>query len=180
MMYTPSRLIPPVSAYWTQATTMPGNGILSLLKRSALLSLIGIFGLLMLATTARSEDNAVTTVVPIETIEAMHAVIRGQIHAFRADDAEAAYAYASPAVQRRFANPAQFVAMVRETYSTVVEHQSFTFIDEIITPAGPAQRVEFVSKDGLVWGGIYTFVEAEDGQLLISGVVLRRENALHV
>jgi hypothetical protein len=40
--------------------------------------------------------------------------------------------------------------------------------------------VEFVSEDGQVWGGIYTFEQSEDGELYISGVLLRRENARQI
>lgn len=142
---------------------------------------IGLLALLMMATVGAQAEQADTQpTVPAETIETMQSVIRGQIDAFQANDAETAFSYAAPGIQQRFANPARFVAMVRQSYSTVFEHQSFSFIDEALTPDGPAQRVEFVSEDGQVWGGIYTFVEADDGDLYISGVLLRRENARQI
>lgn len=142
---------------------------------------IGLLALFMVATFgAQAEETDGRLTVPPEMIETMQTVIRGQIDAFQADDAETAFSYAAPGIQQRFANPARFVAMVRQSYATVFEHQSFSFIDEALTPEGPAQRVEFVSEDGQVWGGIYTFEQSEDGELYISGVLLRRENARQI
>lgn len=152
----------------------------SAIHRIMLAGVIGILALVMMAMAARAQEAPPPSIVPLATIEAMQTVIRGQIDAFQANDAEAAYAYAAPGVQQRFASPARFVAMVRQGYSTVFEHQSFSFIDEALTPLGPAQRVEFVSEDGQVWGGIYTFEQADDGELFISGVMLRRENARQI
>lgn len=160
--------------------TSPRYQAVSPLHRVALAGLVGILALVMMAVTARAEEPISTAVVPVETIEAMQAAIRGQIGAFQANDADAAYAYAAPAIRQRFASPERFVAMVRQAYSTVFEHQSFSFIDEALTSAGPAQRVEFVTEDGLVWGGIYTFEEAATGELFISGVLLRRENTRQI
>lgn len=179
-----SNQTPPVSAYrnrtQSRAIAARRDQTASALHRIALASLIGILALMMLAMPARAQEPSATAFVPDETIQAMQSAIRGQIDAFQADDADAAFAYAAPAIRQRFASPARFVAMVRQAYSTVFEHQSFSFVDEALTTAGPAQRVEFVTEDGLVWGGIYTFEETDTGELFISGVLLRRENTRQI
>lgn len=182
IMNRASNQTPPVSAYRTKARAITAhrNQALSPLYRITLAALIGVLALVMMAVTARAQEPVTAAAVPVETIEAMQSAIRGQIGAFQANDADAAFAYAAPAIRQRFASPARFVAMVRQAYSTVFEHQSFSFIDEALTSAGPAQRVEFVTEDGLVWGGIYTFEEAETGELFISGVLLRRENTRQI
>lgn len=172
----------PVFAYRIKALAVAAHPdqAAKALHRIAFAGAIGILALFIMAGTAYAEDPATPHAVPPETIDAMQSAIRGQIDAFQSDDADAAYAYAAPGVRQRFASPARFVAMVRQGYSTVFEHQSFSFIDEALTPSGPAQRVEFVTEDGLVWGGIYTFEEADNGELFISGVLLRRENARQI
>lgn len=177
-----SNQTPPVSAYRNKARALAvqqENKAVGL-QRLVLAGLMGVLALLMLAAAARAQEPSTAQLVPVETIEAMQSAIRGQIDAFQADDAETAFGYAAPGIQERFSSPARFAAMVRRGYSTVFEHQSYSFIDEALTPEGPAQRVEFVSEDGQVWGGIYTFEEAEDGKLFISGVFLRRENATQI
>lgn len=177
-----SNQTPPVSAYRNKACAVATqrDQASSGLHRIALAGLIGVLALIMMAVAARAEEPSTAAIVPLATIEAMQSAIRGQIDAFQADDAEAAYAYAAPGVRQRFVSPARFIAMVRQAYSTVFEHQSFSFIDEALTSSGPAQRVEFVTEDGLVWGGIYTFEETDNGELFISGVLLRRENARQI
>lgn len=182
IMNRASNQTPPVSAYRTKARAIAAhrNQALSPLHWITLAGLIGVLALVMMAVTVRAQEPVTAATVPIETIEAMQSAIRGQIGAFQANDADAAFAYAAPAIRQRFASPARFVSMVRQAYSTVFEHQSFSFIDEALTSAGPAQRVEFVTEDGLVWGGIYTFEEADTGELFISGVLLRRENTRQI
>lgn len=177
-----SNQIPPVSAYRSQARAVAAYRYQAalVLHRIALAGVIGVLALIMMAIAVRAEETSTPVIVPLETVQAMQTAIRGQIDAFQSDDADAAYAYAAPGVRQRFASPARFVAMVRQGYSTVFEHQSFSFVDEALTPSGPAQRVEFVTEDGLVWGGIYTFEETDNGELFISGVLLRRENARQI
>ncbi len=122
----------------------------------------------------------ITLDVPSVTIERMQSIITAQIDAFLADDAEGAYAYAADVVKQRFPTPAQFVSMVQQGYPAVYAPQSYAFFASALTPRGPAQQVEFVGEDGQVWRGLYTFAETPDGELLISGVYLRRQNAQQI
>ena len=149
-------------------------------RTSALLRLgLALFtALALLATVLMTSAHAQAPLEPVpdRTAQAMQTIISAQIDAFRNDDADAAYAYASPAIKMRFPTASRFVSMVQEGYPAVYSPQSFTFLETAMTPRGPAQRVEFVGMDGQVWGGIYTFLEGDDGGLTISGVFLRREN----
>jgi hypothetical protein len=49
----------------------------------------------------------------------IESVISGQIEAFRAEDLERAFAFAGPGIQRQFATPENFGAMVRGGYPMV-------------------------------------------------------------
>ena len=140
------------------------------------LALLMILGLAAtLPGLARAQDSVAQDSVAPALAERMQAIIAAQIDAFRKDDAEAAYAFAAPSIRMRFPDPARFVSMVQEGYPAVYRPRSFTFEGTAMTPRGPVQRVEFVGLDGQVWAGLYTFLEAEDGALSISGVFLRRE-----
>ena len=145
-------------------------------QRLALVAFLGCLTALVIAVTTARADEAQSFVVPTETVEQMQSVIRAQIDAFRADDAEAAYAFASDPIKMRFPTAGMFVSMVQRGYPAVYAPQSFSFEGSALTERGPAQKGEFVAKDGQIWRGIYTFSAADDGRLLISGVFLRRGN----
>lgn len=143
------------------------------------LVLVGLFAFaaltLVLASVAKANESAPVQVAPA-LVERMQAVITAQIDAFLSNDADAAYAYAAPPIKMRFPNANLFVSMVERGYPAVYAPQSFSFAGTALTPEGPAQQVEFVGEDGQVWRGLYTFVEEDEGDLLISGVFLRRQN----
>lgn len=143
-------------------------------------SLLGL-GLAVLAACvflmtglARAEETP--TDVPVAVSERMQEIISAQIEAFRTEDAEAAYAYASPAIRMRFPTANMFVSMVQRGYPTVYSPLSFAFSDAAVTDRGPVQLVRFVAEDGQLWGGLYTFTQNDEGELFISGVFLRRQN----
>ncbi|MEM6710911.1 MAG: DUF4864 domain-containing protein [Pseudomonadota bacterium] len=125
---------------------------------------------------AQSTEDNQPALVPEATVEQMQTVIRAQIEAFRAEDAETAYSYASAPIKLRFPTAAMFVSMVQQGYPAVYSAQSYSFGDAALTPRGPAQRVELVAGDGQVWRGLYTFSENSEGDLRISGVFLLPEN----
>ncbi|MEM7650259.1 MAG: DUF4864 domain-containing protein, partial [Cyanobacteria bacterium P01_A01_bin.70] len=60
---------------------------------------------------------------------AIKTVIRQQLDAFQADDAELAFSFASPTIQAQFQSANQFMAMVRSQYATVYRPQSVEFGD---------------------------------------------------
>lgn len=129
----------------------------------------------VMASLVQAEETAPVE-VPSSTIERMQTIITAQIDAFLANDADAAYAFAAEPIKMRFPTAALFVRMVERGYPAVYAPQSFSFAASALTPSGPAQQVEFVGEDGQVWRGLYTFAEEDDGNLLISGVFLRRQN----
>lgn len=135
---------------------------------------------LALFTHSARADEAPAATVSSDLEERMHSIIAAQIDAFRAEDAETAYSYASPAIKRRFSNAQRFASMVERGYPAVYSAQSYEFIESALTPRGPAQMIEIVAPDGQIWGGIYTFSEDDEGSLSISGVYLRRQNAQQI
>ena len=140
------------------------------------LAFAALAALAMVMVSAVRADESLPTHVPTATIEQMKSVITAQIDAFLAEDAEAAYAFASEPIKRRFSTPNRFVSMVQRGYPVVYSPQSFSFGGSALTARGPAQQVRFIDEDGLIWRGLFTFAETDDGGLLISGVFLRREN----
>lgn len=145
-------------------------------QRLILMGALAFAALALALTTTAWANQAAPADVPTATIERMQAVITAQIDAFVNEDADAAYAFAAAPIKMRFPSANLFVSMVERGYPAVYSPQSFSFAAAALTPNGPAQQVEFVGEDGQVWRGLYTFVEADAGDLLISGVFLRRQN----
>lgn len=160
----------------TKVAAVPLRAFVERIQHIAFLSLAAFAALAMVMVATVQADDALPVEVPTITVERMQSVITAQIDAFLSEDAEAAYAYASEPIKRRFSSPNMFVSMVQRGYPVVYSPQSFSFGGAALTGRGPAQQVQFIDEDGLVWRGLFTFAESDEGSLLISGVFLRREN----
>ena len=57
----------------------------------------------------------------------IRSVILEQIQAFRSDDAQKAFSYATPAIKKRFKTPKSFLKMVRRSYISVYRPRAFEF-----------------------------------------------------
>lgn len=100
------------------------------------------------------------------------AIIRAQVEALTRGDANAAYSYASPAIQQLFPQPQTFFDMVRNGYAPVYRHRSFEFGETKSVDGNTAQRVRIIDADGEAWEALYTIERQADGTLKISGCVL--------
>jgi Domain of unknown function (DUF4864) len=120
--------------------------------------------LLGLAAPVRAADDVATA----------QGVIRSQVEAFSRDDAVTAYSYASPAIQNMFPQADIFLAMVRRSYAPVYRHKSFEFGEARAMDGKIAQVVHIVDADGVPWEALYTLELEPDGNVKISGCVLRK------
>lgn len=103
---------------------------------------------------------------------AFRQIISSQIDAFRADDADKAYAFAAPSLQQQFSSPAEFMAMVRKSYVPIYAPTRFSFGDVSNELGKPTQRVTVVGPHGRAWLARYGFVKHRAGQWRIAGVHL--------
>ena len=72
-------------------------------------NLTGLFFALSLIAPAAAEDRRAT----------IESVIEGQIEAFSRNDGDAAFAFASPEIQRMFGKPDRFMEAVRAGFAPV-------------------------------------------------------------
>lgn len=105
---------------------------------------------------------------------AIRQVIQGQMEAFRSDDWNAAFAYASPGIQTRFQNPQIFSQMVTQAYQPVYRPRGVQFRDVAASEFGPTQEVFVVGPDGLSYLAYYTMEQQAEGSWRISGCYLVR------
>ena len=104
---------------------------------------------------------------------AIRDVIERQIEAFRRDDGEAAFGYASPAIQGMFGSPDTFMDMVRQGYRPVYRPRAVEF-REIVTLQGmPTQKVHVIGPDGRPVTALYPMSRQADGSWRIEGCILQ-------
>lgn len=104
---------------------------------------------------------------------AIRRTIEAQVEAFRRDDGDAAFEYASPAIRGIFGNADTFMDMVRQGYRPVYRPQVFEF-REIVTLNGMVtQKVDVIGPDGQPVVAFYTMTRLSDGSWRIEGCHLQ-------
>lgn len=103
---------------------------------------------------------------------AIQGVITRQIDAFRRDDAEAAFAFASPGIQAQFNTPGRFLDMVRRAYPAVHRPRAMEFTGLRLGDGGVVQEVELVGPDGALQLALYSMERDAAGAWRIAGCAL--------
>lgn len=130
---------------------------------------LAVFLILILAAPALAQPLAPVADVGPDDRAAIQRVISDQIAAFRRDDGEAAFSFASPGIQRMFGNAETFMAMVRGGYQPVYRPRAFAFQDLVIIDGHLVQPVAVVGPDGQRVTALYHMERQPDGTWRISG-----------
>ena len=105
--------------------------------------------------------------------------IDGQLRAFLADKDAEAYAFAAPNVRTYFPTVESFMGMVKSGYTPVYRPQNWDFGRTQETGAGVvAQEVLITDMTGKNWAALYTVEKQADGNWKITGVSLKKSDAL--
>ena len=133
--------------------------------------------LLLGASVARAQDVAA---VEGET-EAWQGVITGQIEAFRAKDAAAAFQYAGSGFQAAFPNAeAFFSVIVGSGYAPITESRSHSFGKfEKMGERTVVQEVKLVGNDQSLYEAFYQLVEEANGWR-VQGVQLVKQPGIGI
>ena len=113
-------------------------------------------------------DIAVTSNDKVE----IQTAIRGQIEAFKRDDADAAFAFAAPAIREMFGTSENFIGMVRNGYAAVYRPREVEFRDLVTIEDIVVQQVLVVGPDGRPQIALYTMERQADGVWRINGCTL--------
>jgi hypothetical protein len=124
-----------------------------------------------LSVLAQSSESG-GGVVGAADAAAIQSVIERQLAAFQHDDAAAAFAFASPEIQRRFGTPAAFLEMVRSAYQPVYRPREREFSTLVAGEEGLVQKVLLVGPEGRVVLALYSMEREADGSWRISGCTL--------
>jgi hypothetical protein len=99
-------------------------------------------------------------------------LVESQLQAFQHDDADAAFALASPAIQGQFGSPEHFLAMVKTAYPPVYRPRSVVFEDLTMVQGLPAQKIMLMSADGELIRAVYLMQRQPDTTWRIHGCFL--------
>jgi hypothetical protein len=112
------------------------------------------------------------SVAPTKDSGAFTAVIESQIAAFARDDADAAFALASPDIRRTFMTAERFMQMVRSSFQPVYRPRTYSFGDPALVGGIPVQPVRVIGPDGRGVVAMYRMERQSDGRWRIAGVTL--------
>jgi ketosteroid isomerase-like protein len=110
--------------------------------------------------------------------QAIQSVITSQLDAFKRDDAATAFSFASPAIQKMFHTPSEFMQMVRTGYSAVYRPGSVRFLDHFVVSGQAIQPLEVVDAEGDVIVAFYIMERQADGTWRIAGCKLEGSAAV--
>ena len=99
----------------------------------------------------------------------IRAVINRQIDAFKRDDAQGAFALASPGVQQAFRTPEKFLDVVRVSYGAVYRPTAVAFLDLLVMGDDVVQQVQVTDRAGTHWVAYYAMQRQRDGSWKANG-----------
>lgn len=102
----------------------------------------------------------------------IRSVIEQQLIALQTDDAETAFALASPDIQAKFVTAANFLYMVKVAYPAVYRPRSVMFETLVLVQDIPAQEVFLLAPDGTLMKAIYLMQKQLNGAWKIDGCFL--------
>ncbi|MEO8546366.1 MAG: DUF4864 domain-containing protein [Burkholderiaceae bacterium] len=132
-----------------------------LLKIALLLSLSLLAGTSAMATPVTEQD----------TRDAQQ-VVRAQLAAFAADDAEQAFSLATDAIRAQFGTASQFIRMVRGAYPVVYRPSAVVFLKPDASDDELVQPVHMTDPSGSTWLAVYRLQRQADKSWRIGGCVL--------
>ena len=104
-----------------------------------------------------------------EEAQALRAVIEAQLDAFRHDDAERAFSYATDNIHRRYRTAERFMDMVRSEYAVVYRPSTVQFDEPAVLDDVVLQPVRMTDTLGRAWLALYPMVRSADGVWRING-----------
>jgi len=135
-----------------------------------LLRFFTLVGIALAAATMQLKARA----APLADLEAqqVRAVISAQLKAFNDDDAEAAFATATPSVRAAVGNSDRFLALVRGNYPMVYRPAGFGFLPPEKEEGQVLQLVTIRDGDGKTWLALFSLEQQPDMTWRIGGCIV--------
>jgi hypothetical protein len=114
-------------------------------------------------------QNAQPVALSENDLAEIRSVVNQQLSAINTDDAEMAFAFASPGVQEAFGTSDRFLYMVRRGYSSLYKPRHVEFLELTVVEGEMVQPVRLVAQDGSVEVALYEMQRQADLQWRING-----------
>ena len=129
------------------------------------------FACLVALAVAAATVSMPASANPLEPSEAdaVRQVVVAQLQAFADDDADSAFATATPGVREAIGNPLRFMAMVRGAYPMVYRPASVGFLKPEEDDGTVLQMVTITDGDDKSWIALFALERQPDASWRISG-----------
>jgi hypothetical protein len=135
--------------------------------------MIRFFTLVGIALAAASMNlKARAAVLDDPDVAQVRQVIIAQLKAFSEDDAEGAFAVATPSVREAVGNSDRFLALVRGNYPMVYRPAGFGFLPPEKEAGQVLQIVSIRDNDGKVWLALFSLEQQPDMSWRIGGCIV--------
>ena len=104
--------------------------------------------------------------------QAIQRVISSQLAALRAGEAAKAFSFAAPGIQTQFGDARAFMAMVRESYSPLLDARYTEFLEGAVIDGLVVQPLRLIGRDNSVLVALYTMERQKRGGWRISGCMI--------
>jgi hypothetical protein len=128
--------------------------------------------LFTVAAIAMGATQALAGTLADPDAQKVQSVIIAQLDAFAQDDADSAFATATPAVREAIGNSGRFLAMVRGAYPMVYRPASVTFHKPEEDEGTVLQLVEIKDTKEKSWLALFALEKQPDATWRISGCVV--------
>jgi hypothetical protein len=142
-------------------------------SRGRVASLIGAVAILLSGGAAMATEK-----LSVGDRQAIERTIRMQLDAFEHDDADRAFAFAAPDIQRFFGSSDRFIDMVRENYEPVYRPASVRFLRIDLVDGEWTQTVQITDEQGKVWRALFTMRRQTDKAWRVGGCQLVETSAI--
>ena len=127
---------------------------------------------LLLSLSLMAGASALAAPVSEQDTRDVQQVVKAQLDAFAADDAEQAFSYATDDLRAQFGTAAQFIRMVRGAYPVVYRPSAVVFLKPDAADAAIVQPVHMTDPSGATWLAVYRLQRQSDNRWRIAACVL--------
>jgi Domain of unknown function (DUF4864) len=132
--------------------------------------LFTLVGIALMAVGMQMKARADSLTAP--DVQQVQAVILAQLKAFSEDDAEAAFATATPEVRKAIGEATRFLALVRGNYPMVYRPAGFGFLAPELDKDVVLQVVTIRDADDKTWLALFALERQPDQSWRIGGCIV--------
>jgi hypothetical protein len=105
-------------------------------------------------------------------VQQVQAVVMAQLKAFSDEDADGAFAAATPEVRKSVGDPSRFLALVRGNYPMVYHPAGFAFLAPQVDKDQVLQAVALRDADDKTWIALFTLERQPDNSWRIGACIV--------